>query len=108
MLFTAFDETEVISGRLILLILSLSGASAVQLWCRCRTTPRVRMLVIEFNKSSDWESSLFPQSIVLGLNRSDYMLDQRENGTFSLKQIEINTIAASFGGLSSRTPDVHR
>nr|XP_020473606.1 glutathione synthetase [Monopterus albus]XP_020473607.1 glutathione synthetase [Monopterus albus]XP_020473608.1 glutathione synthetase [Monopterus albus]XP_020473609.1 glutathione synthetase [Monopterus albus] len=48
------------------------------------------------------------QSVVLGLNRSDYMLDQREDGTSSLKQIEINTIAASFGGLSSRTPDVHR
>ncbi|MEQ2260710.1 hypothetical protein XENORESO_000458 [Xenotaenia resolanae] len=36
------------------------------------------------------------------------MLDQREDETSSLKQIEINTIAASFGGLSSRTPDVHR
>ncbi|XP_019945053.2 glutathione synthetase [Paralichthys olivaceus] len=48
------------------------------------------------------------QSIVLGLNRSDYMLDQREDGTSSLKQIEINTFAASFGGLASRTPDVHR
>ncbi|XP_004070334.1 glutathione synthetase [Oryzias latipes] len=48
------------------------------------------------------------QKIVLGLNRSDYMLDQREDGTSALKQIEINTFAASFGGLSSRTPDVHR
>ncbi|XP_070695227.1 glutathione synthetase-like [Pempheris klunzingeri] len=48
------------------------------------------------------------QSIVLGLNRSDYMLDQREDGSSSLKQIEINTFAASFGGLSSRMPDVHR
>nr|XP_046252983.1 glutathione synthetase [Scatophagus argus] len=48
------------------------------------------------------------QSIVLGLNRSDYMMDQRNDGSSSLKQIEINTIAASFGGLSSRTPDVHR
>ncbi|XP_049920852.1 glutathione synthetase [Epinephelus moara] len=48
------------------------------------------------------------QSIVLGLNRSDYMLDQGEDGSSSLKQIEINTIAASFGGLSSRTPDIHR
>ncbi|XP_033485759.2 glutathione synthetase-like isoform X1 [Epinephelus lanceolatus] len=48
------------------------------------------------------------QSIVLGLNRSDYMLDQGEDGSSSLKQIEINTFAASFGGLSSRTPDVHR
>ncbi|XP_072223432.1 glutathione synthetase [Leuresthes tenuis] len=48
------------------------------------------------------------QSVVLGLNRSDYMLDQRDDKTSSLKQIEINTIAASFGGLSSRTPDLHR
>ncbi|XP_057683174.1 glutathione synthetase [Corythoichthys intestinalis] len=48
------------------------------------------------------------QSIVLGLNRSDYMLDQKEDGPTSLKQIEINTFAASFGGLSSRMPDVHR
>lgn len=48
------------------------------------------------------------QSLVLGLNRSDYMLDQKEDGSQSLKQIEINTFAASFGGLSSRTPDVHR
>nr|XP_057940323.1 glutathione synthetase [Doryrhamphus excisus] len=48
------------------------------------------------------------QSIVLGLNRSDYMLDQREDGSMSLKQIEINTISASFGGLASHTPDVHR
>lgn len=51
---------------------------------------------------------LSPQSIVMGLNRSDYMLDQREDGASSLKQIEINTIAASFGGLASHTPDVHR
>ncbi|KAM6928719.1 glutathione synthetase [Lycodopsis pacificus] len=48
------------------------------------------------------------QSIVLGLNRSDYMLDQGEDGSSSLKQIEINTIAASFGGLASRMPGVHR
>ncbi|KAL1021173.1 hypothetical protein UPYG_G00009750 [Umbra pygmaea] len=48
------------------------------------------------------------QSIVLGLNRSDYMLDQKEDERASLKQIEINTIAASFGGLTSRTPHVHR
>ncbi|AWP09216.1 putative glutathione synthetase-like isoform 2 [Scophthalmus maximus] len=48
------------------------------------------------------------QSIVLGLNRSDYMLDQGEDGKLSLKQIEINTFAASFGGHSSRTTDLHR
>lgn len=48
------------------------------------------------------------QSIVLGLNRSDYMLDQRDDGSSSLKQIEINTFAASFAGLSTGMPDVHR
>lgn len=56
----------------------------------------------------DGVSLPFPQNIVLGLNRSDYMLDQREDGTSSLKQIEINTFAASLGGLSSRMPDLHR
>ncbi|KAM8947804.1 glutathione synthetase [Pelodytes ibericus] len=48
------------------------------------------------------------QSVFLGINRSDYMFDCREDGTSSLKQIEINTIAASFGGLTSRTPAVHQ
>lgn len=48
------------------------------------------------------------QSVVLGLNRSDYMLDQREGASAALKQVEINTIAASFGGLASRTPQLHR
>ncbi|XP_005986742.1 glutathione synthetase [Latimeria chalumnae] len=48
------------------------------------------------------------QPIVLGLNRSDYMFECGEDGSTSLKQIEINTIAASFGGLASKTPAVHR
>lgn len=46
--------------------------------------------------------------IVLGLNRSDYMIDCAANGNTALKQIEINTIAASFGGLTSHTANVHR
>ncbi|XP_062316341.1 glutathione synthetase [Osmerus eperlanus] len=48
------------------------------------------------------------QSVVVGLNRSDYMLDQSADGGVALKQVEINTIAASFGGLASRTPALHR
>lgn len=47
------------------------------------------------------------QPVVLGLNRSDYMLDQRDAGT-SLKQIEINTISASFGGLAAGMVNVHK
>ncbi|XP_059188482.1 glutathione synthetase-like [Centropristis striata] len=48
------------------------------------------------------------QSIVLGLNRIDYMEDPMEDGTSSLKQIEINTIAAGGFGVSDRLPEVHR
>ncbi|KAM5135597.1 glutathione synthetase [Mantella aurantiaca] len=48
------------------------------------------------------------QSVFLGINRSDYMFDCQADGTTALKQIEINTIAASFGGLSSRTPAIHQ
>ncbi|CAK6955156.1 glutathione synthetase-like [Scomber scombrus] len=48
------------------------------------------------------------QSIVLGMNRSDYMVDQKEDGTPSLKQVEINTIAAGSFGVSDRLPMVHR
>ncbi|XP_054429828.1 glutathione synthetase isoform X2 [Pteronotus mesoamericanus] len=48
------------------------------------------------------------QSVFLGLNRSDYMFQRNADGFPALKQIEINTISASFGGLASRTPAVHR
>ncbi|XP_037101869.1 glutathione synthetase-like isoform X3 [Syngnathus acus] len=47
------------------------------------------------------------QTIVLGLNRSDYMWEM-ENGHTSLKQIEINTFAAGAGGMASHISDVHR
>uniref|UniRef100_A0A1D5R0E7 Glutathione synthetase n=1 Tax=Macaca mulatta TaxID=9544 RepID=A0A1D5R0E7_MACMU len=48
------------------------------------------------------------QTVFLGLNRSDYMFQRSTDGSPALKQIEINTISASFGGLASRTPAVHR
>ncbi|KAK9873866.1 hypothetical protein WA026_002223 [Henosepilachna vigintioctopunctata] len=45
------------------------------------------------------------QRISLGLLRSDYMVNT--NTSNSIKQVEINTIASSFGGLSTRrTPSV--
>ncbi|KAM6121468.1 LOW QUALITY PROTEIN: glutathione synthetase-like [Pterocles gutturalis] len=47
------------------------------------------------------------QSVFLGINRSDYIFDSGVDGTPALKQIEINTIAASIGGLTSRTAAVH-
>ncbi|XP_042347827.1 glutathione synthetase-like [Plectropomus leopardus] len=48
------------------------------------------------------------QSIVVGLNRCDYMMTQREDGTPSLKQIEINTIAAGAFGMADRLPVMHK
>ncbi|XP_064170375.1 glutathione synthetase-like isoform X2 [Anguilla rostrata] len=48
------------------------------------------------------------QPVAVGLNRSDYMLDQGPDGNPALKQIEINTIAVGCGGVSSRLPALHR
>lgn len=41
---------------------------------------------------------------VLGLFRSDYMLDA---ATDTVKQVEFNTISSSFGGLSSKVTELH-
>ncbi|XP_078542506.1 glutathione synthetase-like [Lissotriton helveticus] len=48
------------------------------------------------------------QSVFLGINRSDYMFHCEADGTTALKQVEINTIAAAAGGLSSKITNVHR
>eukprot|EP01134_Creolimax_fragrantissima_P002824 CFRG2824T1 len=48
------------------------------------------------------------QNIRMGLYRSDYMLDGPDATTAKIKQVEINTIAASFGSLGSKIPNVHR
>ena len=42
------------------------------------------------------------------MTRSDYMVDQKEDGTPSLKQVEINTIASGGFGVTDRLPMVHR
>ncbi|WVQ83241.1 glutathione synthetase [Cryptococcus sp. DSM 104549] len=43
----------------------------------------------------------------LGLFRSDYLLHGEEQG-LGIKQVEFNTIAASFGALSQRAGELHR
>lgn len=45
----------------------------------------------------------------LGIQRSDYMLHQsdKEKGGYSLKQVELNTIASSFAGLASTVANLH-
>ena len=47
----------------------------------------------------------------LGIFRSDYLLQETTidgNKSLSLKQVEFNTIAASFGALSDRIAAMHR
>ncbi|KAK0711168.1 hypothetical protein B0H67DRAFT_584491 [Lasiosphaeris hirsuta] len=47
------------------------------------------------------------QNLALGLFRSDYMVHQN-SGALQIKQVEFNTIASSFGGLSSQTSLLHK
>jgi hypothetical protein len=45
----------------------------------------------------------------LGVFRSDYLLHNSSSNTpLEIKQVEFNTIAASFGGLSQRAGEMHR
>ena len=46
----------------------------------------------------------FAKRVHLGIHRSDYMLDEPSG---KLMQIELNTIASSFGALSSRVTELH-
>lgn len=50
------------------------------------------------------------QSLALGLFRSDYMVhvDKDSESRPCIKQVEFNTIASSFGGLSSQVSSLHR
>jgi len=48
------------------------------------------------------------QPLSLAVNRSDYMLHSRKGDTRSLLQVEINTIASSFGSLSTRIAQMHQ
>lgn len=48
------------------------------------------------------------QPIQLGLFRSDYLLHDEPDKPLEIKQVEFNTIAASFGALSQRAGEMHR
>jgi glutathione synthase len=58
-----------------------------------------------FFLSSLWAIVLVLQPTSLGLFRSDYLLNC-DSGT--VKQVEINTIASSFGGISTHLGHFHR
>lgn len=64
-----------------------------------------------------WETHLavkkegYVQDLSLGLFRSDYMVHtdpSKNSSTPGLKQVEFNTIASSFGGLSSQVSTLHK
>ncbi|KAK3375503.1 hypothetical protein B0H63DRAFT_513425 [Podospora didyma] len=48
----------------------------------------------------------YVQNLALGLFRSDYMVHQ-DGSTLQIKQVEFNTIASSFAGLSAQTSQLH-
>ncbi|KAF5668865.1 glutathione synthetase [Fusarium heterosporum] len=53
----------------------------------------------------------YTQPLSLGLFRSDYMVHQDTHSSppsLQVKQVEFNTIAASFGGLSTHTSGLHK
>ena len=51
----------------------------------------------------------YAQDLALGLFRSDYMVHQPSPDVPpTIKQVEFNTIASSFGGLSSKTSLMHQ
>ncbi|KAG9234271.1 hypothetical protein BJ875DRAFT_19637 [Amylocarpus encephaloides] len=51
----------------------------------------------------------YVQNLSLGLFRSDYMVHRDTQDTAPvIKQVEFNTIASSFGGLSAQTSKLHR
>ncbi|KAF7949284.1 hypothetical protein EAE96_008449 [Botrytis aclada] len=55
------------------------------------------------------KSEGYVQNLSLGLFRSDYMVHQEtSDATPTIKQVEFNTIASSFGGLSSQTSQLHK
>ncbi|KAH9960349.1 glutathione synthase [Lactifluus volemus] len=70
--------------------------------------------VDEFTRElwSAWKSLRdqgIPPPLHLGLFRSDYLLHQpAANDPIALKQVEFNTISASFGGLSQKVAEMHR
>ncbi|KAK9802971.1 hypothetical protein WJX73_001532 [Symbiochloris irregularis] len=57
------------------------------------------------DKNLELRQSRQEQQVVLAINRSDYMMDEPSN---RLLQVEMNTIASSFGALSTLVSRMHR
>jgi glutathione synthase len=76
----------------------------------------LRVAIIDDFVKNLWQIHLdlrnggYNQTLSLGLFRSDYMvhLDKSPRSKPQIKQVEFNTIASSFGGLSSQASKVHK
>jgi glutathione synthase len=67
-----------------------------------------RQLIKIYKAITTKEVTSWHQSITLAINRSDYMQHQVENDSRDLLQVEINTIASSFGALSTKLSNMHQ
>lgn len=66
----------------------------------------VRYRALQFNRT--YHPHHARQDLALGLFRSDYMVHvDPETSSLGIKQVEFNTIASSFGGLSSQVSKLH-
>jgi len=62
----------------------------------------------EVEEGSSIHGGYIRQKVALGINRSDYMLHDRPGDARTLLQVEINTIASSFGSLSTKIAEMYR
>jgi glutathione synthase len=77
--------------------------------------PFTARLLALYNEIYNNDATKVPAAIAadrLGIHRSDYMLHQTTtsdgNESYSIKQVELNTIAASFAGLSCQVAKLHQ
>lgn len=73
------------------------------------TDPYTAKILKLYNEVYGNENSVAHSADRLGIHRSDYMLHAPKAGEpYQLKQVELNTIAASFAGLAVNIADLHR
>jgi len=86
--------------------------------CPCRNSAQVSLTSHRVKNGDDFVANLwdvhlrvkeggYAHTLSLGLFRSDYMVHE-DAGLLQVKQVEFNTIASSFGGLSSQTTQLHQ
>lgn len=73
-------------------------------------TKKLLELYTDIYLSDDASKPNFAKSAdVLGIHRSDYMLNLLDGDTrYGIKQVELNTIASSFAGLAANVAGLHR